>query len=56
MYIQKNDSFGWESDGIRGHIFATEDNSLVVVSFKGTSAGLWTGGPTGEKDKLNVSH
>jgi putative lipase involved disintegration of autophagic bodies len=24
-----------------------------VISIKGTSAGLWTGGPTGEKDKLN---
>ncbi|KAL0145769.1 Alpha/Beta hydrolase protein [Mucor lusitanicus] len=26
---------------------------LIVVSIKGTSAGLWSGGPTGEKDKLN---
>jgi hypothetical protein len=25
-----------------------------VLSIKGTSAGLWTGGPTGEKDKFNV--
>jgi hypothetical protein len=29
---------------------------LVVVSIKGTSAGLFTGGPTGEKDKINVSN
>ncbi|KAG1058148.1 hypothetical protein G6F46_003237 [Rhizopus delemar] len=50
---QVNDSFGWDSDGIRGHVFTNEDNSLVVISIKGTSAGLWTGGPTGEKDKLN---
>ncbi|PHZ08789.1 alpha/beta-hydrolase [Rhizopus microsporus ATCC 52813] len=48
-----NNSFGWESDGIRGHIFGNEDNSLIVISIKGTSAGLWTGGPTGERDKLN---
>ncbi|KAG2198408.1 hypothetical protein INT47_008985 [Mucor saturninus] len=48
-----NKSFGWETDGIRGHIFASEDDSLIVVSIKGTSAGLWTGGPTGEKDKIN---
>ncbi|KAI8371273.1 Alpha/Beta hydrolase protein [Choanephora cucurbitarum] len=50
---QLNASFGWQSDGLRGHIYATDDNSLVVVSIKGTSAGLWTGGPTGEKDKIN---
>ncbi|KAI8077894.1 Alpha/Beta hydrolase protein [Gilbertella persicaria] len=50
---QLNDSFGWESDGLRGHIYSTDDESLVVVSIKGTSAGLWTGGPTGEKDKIN---
>ncbi|KAI8368751.1 Alpha/Beta hydrolase protein [Blakeslea trispora] len=50
---QLNASFGWQSDGLRGHIYATDDNSLVIVSIKGTSAGLWTGGPTGEKDKIN---
>ncbi|GAN05005.1 conserved hypothetical protein [Mucor ambiguus] len=50
---QLNNSFGWESDGIRGHIFADEDDKLVVLSIKGTSAGLWSGGPTGEKDKIN---
>lgn len=36
-------------------MFANEDESLVVISIKGTSGGLWTGGPTGEKDKLNVT-
>ncbi|EPB90311.1 hypothetical protein HMPREF1544_02836 [Mucor circinelloides 1006PhL] len=50
---QLNNSFGWESDGIRGHIFADEDDKLIVLSIKGTSAGLWSGGPTGEKDKIN---
>ncbi|KAI0927815.1 hypothetical protein AcW1_005235 [Taiwanofungus camphoratus] len=49
--------FGWEpdADGFRGHIFATPDNSTVVISIKGTSAG-WVvggGGPTVKKDKLN---
>ncbi|KAI8082172.1 Alpha/Beta hydrolase protein [Thamnidium elegans] len=48
-----NNSFGWESDGIRGHLFVNQDESLVVIGIKGTSAGLWTGGPTGEKDKIN---
>ncbi|THH26746.1 hypothetical protein EUX98_g7438 [Antrodiella citrinella] len=49
--------FGWEpdADGFRGHIFATPDNSTVVVSVKGTSAGwlVGGGGPTTKKDKLN---
>ncbi|TFK98615.1 alpha/beta-hydrolase [Pterulicium gracile] len=48
--------FGWEpdADGFRGHVFATADNSTVVVSVKGTSAGLFGGGgPTAKKDKLN---
>ncbi|KAF9445762.1 alpha/beta-hydrolase [Macrolepiota fuliginosa MF-IS2] len=49
--------FGWnpEDDGFRGHIFASEDNSIVIVSVKGTSA-PWIaggGGPTMKKDKLN---
>ncbi|KAI8369575.1 Alpha/Beta hydrolase protein [Radiomyces spectabilis] len=50
---QVNASFGWESDGIRGHVFSNEDHTLMVISIKGTSAGLWTGGPTGVKDKIN---
>ena len=49
--------FGWEpdADGFRGHIFATEDNSTVVISVKGTSAGwlVGGGGPTVAKDKVN---
>ncbi|CAL1703174.1 unnamed protein product [Somion occarium] len=49
--------FGWEpdSDGFRGHIFATEDNSTVIISVKGTSAGwlVGGGGSTTRKDKLN---
>lgn len=49
--------FGWQpdEDGFRGYVFATEDNSTVVISVKGTSA-PWLvggGGPTVSKDKLN---
>ena len=49
--------FGWEpdQDGFRGHVFATPDNSTVVLSIKGTTA-AWIGGgggPTAKKDKLN---
>jgi putative lipase involved disintegration of autophagic bodies len=49
--------FGWEpdADGFRGHIFVSADNSTVVVSVKGTSAGWLAGGggPTVKKDQLN---
>ncbi|GHJ85490.1 hypothetical protein NliqN6_1892 [Naganishia liquefaciens] len=48
--------FGWEkdADGLRGHIFADETNSTVVISIKGTSAGvLGSGGPTAKNDKFN---
>jgi len=49
-------SIGWEGDvdGFRGHVFATPDNSTVVLSIKGTSGGsMGSGGPTSAKDKLN---
>ncbi|KAI0682348.1 alpha/beta-hydrolase [Cytidiella melzeri] len=48
--------FGWEpdEDGFRGHVFATPDNSTVVLSIKGTSMGfIGGGGPTAKKDKFN---
>ncbi|KII85099.1 hypothetical protein PLICRDRAFT_331313 [Plicaturopsis crispa FD-325 SS-3] len=48
--------FGWEpdADGFRGHVFATADNSTVVLSIKGTSATVvGGGGPTSKRDKLN---
>ncbi|KAI0091008.1 alpha/beta-hydrolase [Irpex rosettiformis] len=48
--------FGWEpdEDGFRGHVFATRDNSTVILAIKGTSMGfLGGGGPTTSKDKFN---
>ncbi|KAG6879617.1 hypothetical protein C0992_000645 [Termitomyces sp. T32_za158] len=48
--------FGWEpdADGFRGHVFATPDNKTVILSIKGTSAGVFGGGgPTAKKDKFN---
>ncbi|KAF8071762.1 alpha/beta-hydrolase [Lyophyllum atratum] len=48
--------FGWEpdADGFRGQVFATPDNKTVVLSIKGTSAGMFGGGgPTVRKDKFN---
>ncbi len=37
-------------------MFANEDNSLLVISIKGADVGLWSGGPTAEKDKSNVTN
>ncbi|TYJ59186.1 hypothetical protein B9479_000175 [Cryptococcus floricola] len=48
--------FGWEegADGLRGHIFADEKNETVIVSIKGTTAGvLGSGGPSAKNDKFN---
>jgi len=48
--------YGWEpgADGFRGHVFATSDNSTIVIGIKGTTASfLGSGGPTSRKDKLN---
>lgn len=55
--VTQSNPFGWEpdADGFRGHIFVSEDNSTVIISIKGTSAGwiVGGGGPTAVKDKLN---
>ncbi|KAF9577578.1 putative lipase atg15, partial [Lunasporangiospora selenospora] len=49
-----NTTFGWEEDGVRGHIFASEDNSTMVIAIKGTSAALvGGGGATAPRDKIN---
>lgn len=31
-------SYGWADSGLRGHVFTNEDDSIVVISIKGTSA------------------
>ena len=54
--VHKDYPVGWEpdDDGFRGHVFATPDNSTVVLSIKGTSAGVvGGGGPTSKKDQFN---
>ncbi|KAF0507156.1 alpha/beta-hydrolase [Gigaspora margarita] len=47
-----NSSFGWEDDGVRGHVFSDEDNDLLIISIKGTSMGFGAG-PTVPNDKFN---
>lgn len=46
-------SFGWQSDGLRGHIYADKTNSTIVISLKGTSPALFDGAGTTTNDKIN---
>ncbi|KAJ2909505.1 putative lipase atg15 [Coemansia aciculifera] len=50
-----HDSFGWGEDGVRGHVFADDRNTTVVVSLKGTSSTFFLGGgsETSARDKFN---
>ena len=45
--------FGWETDGLRGHIWADEDNSTIVIGLKGTSPAVFDGDGTTTNDKIN---
>ncbi|EPS40459.1 hypothetical protein H072_5703 [Dactylellina haptotyla CBS 200.50] len=45
--------FGWENDGLRGHIFLDEQNSTVIISIKGTSVAVFYGEETKTNDKIN---
>lgn len=47
------EDFGWESDGIRGHIFADKTNQTVLIGLKGTSVAVFDGSGTTTNDKLN---
>ncbi|KAI4724722.1 alpha/beta-hydrolase [Aureobasidium sp. EXF-10728] len=47
------EDFGWESDGLRGHIFADTQNKTVVIGLKGTSPAVFDGADTTGNDKLN---
>ncbi|KAF9112150.1 putative lipase atg15 [Mortierella sp. AM989] len=49
-----NSTFGWEDDGVRGHVFASKDNSTLIIAIKGTTAALLGGGGrTAGRDKTN---
>ncbi|KAF2790654.1 autophagy related lipase Atg15 [Melanomma pulvis-pyrius CBS 109.77] len=47
------EDFGWESDGLRGHIFADPANSTIVIGLKGTSPAVFDGSETTTNDKIN---
>lgn len=47
------EDFGWEADGLRGHIFADTKNETIVIGLKGTSPAVFDGAETTGKDKEN---
>lgn len=51
--FNRSADFGWESDGLRGHIFADDANTTVVIGLKGTSMAVFDGEGTTTNDKLN---
>jgi len=47
------DDFGWEADGLRGHIFADERNRTIVIGLKGSSVWLLDDPATVEPDMVS---
>jgi lipase ATG15 len=45
--------FGWDGDGLRGYLYADENNSTIVIGLKGTSLAIWDGDGTTTNDKEN---
>lgn len=45
--------FGWEDQGIRGHVFSDDTNTTVILSVKGTSIAVFEGNGTSGNDKDN---
>lgn len=51
--FNRSADFGWQGDGLRGHIFADVTNSTVVIGLKGTSLAVFDGDGTTTNDKEN---
>ena len=51
--LNYSQSFGWQGDGLRGHIFADTNNATILVGLKGTSPAVFDGEGTTTKDKVN---
>lgn len=45
--------FGWDEQGLRGHVFADDTNSTVIIGLKGTSSAVFDGAETTTNDKIN---
>lgn len=37
--FNRSGDFGWEGDGLRGHVYADKNNSTIVIGIKGTTPG-----------------
>ena len=46
-------AFGWEGDGLRGHIFGDPDNSTIIIGLKGTTPAVFDGSGSTTRDKEN---
>ncbi|KAF7899827.1 hypothetical protein EAF00_004163 [Botryotinia globosa] len=46
-------SIGWESDGLRGHVYADDTNTTIVIALKGTTSAVFDGAETTTNDKEN---
>ncbi|MCJ1339117.1 putative lipase atg15 [Bachmanniomyces sp. S44760] len=51
--LNQSIGFGWEGDNLRGHVFATKDNSSIVIAIKGTSLQWVSSSETTANDKIN---
>jgi lipase ATG15 len=51
--FNRSADFGWESDGLRGHVWADETNSTIIIGLKGTSPAVFDGDGTTTNDKVN---
>ncbi|KAG6000722.1 putative lipase atg15 [Claviceps maximensis] len=51
--FNRSADFGWQGDGLRGHIWADDDNSTIVIGLKGTSPAVFDGDGTTTNDKIN---
>lgn len=51
--FNRSADFGWQTDGLRGHVFADETNSTIVIGLKGTSIAVFDGEGTTTNDKVN---
>ncbi|TGO68347.1 hypothetical protein BOTNAR_0026g00340 [Botryotinia narcissicola] len=46
-------SIGWESDGLRGYVYADDTNTTIVIALKGTTSAVFDGAETTTNDKEN---
>lgn len=51
--FNRSADFGWETDGLRGHIWADQTNSTVIIGLKGTTPAVFDGSGTTTNDKEN---